>query len=246
MDHFHGIYAQRAAAYHRLIAAEDAQGSLRTVFATLGDLRGRWLDVGSGTGRIPLLLRDASVRVVGLDLHDAMLREQAAQRDLAGGTWPLVRGDIRLLPFRTASFDVVTAGWALGHARGWHPEDWRDQIGTMLGEMHRVAVPGAAIVVLETLSTGATEPAPPSADLGEYYTWLESTWGFTRHTLQTDYVFRDIDAAVEATEFFFGPELTARIRANGWSRVPEWTGMWSRRTPAIRSQNGQVGRRWPT
>jgi len=31
---------------------------------------------------------------------------------------------------------------------------------------------------------------------------------------------------VEWTEFFFGAELTEKIRANGWARLPEWVGMW--------------------
>jgi hypothetical protein len=38
-----------------------------------------------------------------------------------------------------------------------------------------------------------------------------------------------VDEAVERTEFFFGPELAATIRANGWARLPEWTGVWSKK-----------------
>jgi hypothetical protein len=37
-----------------------------------------------------------------------------------------------------------------------------------------------------------------------------------------------VDAAVARTEFFFGPELAEKIRANGWARLPEWTGVWHR------------------
>jgi len=38
-----------------------------------------------------------------------------------------------------------------------------------------------------------------------------------------------VDEAVARTEFFFGPELTEKIRSHGWARVPEWTDLWWRR-----------------
>lgn len=235
MDHFQRIYSGRAAAYHQMIAAEDAEGQLRAALAALGDWRGRRvLDVGSGTGRVPLLLHGTGARTTAVDLYQAMLDEQAIQRDAVDGRWPLVRADIRALPLRDACVDVVIAGWALGHSRGWHPVDWQVQIGAMLREMHRVVVPGGSIVVLETLSTGAERPAPPTEELAEYYRWLEGTWGFTGEALRTDYVFPDVDAAIQATEFFFGADLAATIRARGWSRLPEWTGMWRKRTPEAR------------
>ena len=45
--------------------------------------------------------------------------------------------------------------------------------------------------------------------------------GFRRQTIQTDYHFASVDEAVARTEFFFGPELAARIRELGWARLPE-------------------------
>ena len=68
----------------------------------------------------------------------------------------------------------------------------------------------------------------PNAELAEYYDWLEQNWGFRRQTIQTDYHFASVDEAVARTEFFFGPELAARIRELGWARLPEWTGLWSK------------------
>ena len=56
--------------------------------------------------------------------------------------------------------------------------------------------------------------------LGEAVTDREAPWPLPRYTTEE---------AVARTEFFFGPELAARIRANGWARLPEWTGVWSRR-----------------
>jgi len=81
---------------------------------------------------------------------------------------------------------------------------------------------------METLTTGGLRPAPPTEGLAEYYAWLENAWGFARQAIRTDYEFASVEEAVARTEFFFGAELTEQIRANGWARLPEWTGVWSK------------------
>jgi ubiquinone/menaquinone biosynthesis C-methylase UbiE len=231
MDHFEAIYSRRAADYQRMIAPEDIDGNLLRALEAITPLSGRRVvDLGTGTGRLPLLLSGRAGAVVGLDLHRAMLRENARQRASCGGAWPLIQGDMRALPLADACADVVTAGWAIGHWRGWRPDDWRAQVAGILREMLRVAAPGGTLVVCETLSTGSLTPAPPTPGLAEYYAWLESDWGFARQTIRTDYQFTSVAEAVRLTEFFFGPELAEKIRANGWARLPEWTGVWWRRS----------------
>jgi hypothetical protein len=95
--------------------------------------------------------------------------------------------------------------------------------------MHRLAAPGGALIIMETLTTGSLTPIPPTPGLAQYYTWLENEWGFTRQEIQTDYQFASVDEAVTKTEFFFGPALAEKIRVNGRSRLPEWTGVWGKR-----------------
>jgi ubiquinone/menaquinone biosynthesis C-methylase UbiE len=227
MEHFRHIYSSRAADYHRMIAPEDVDGNLRQAIQNITSTEGkRILDLGTGTGRLPLLLAREARQMIGLDLHWDMLRENTVQRGKAEGNWGLVNGDMRALPFPSGWAEIVTAGWAIGHLRGWYPEDWRIHIGRVLQEMHRVAAPGGVLIVMETLTTGSLTPAPPTEGLAEYYAWLENEWGFTRQTIRTDYQFASVDEAAAKTGFFFDAELGAKILENGWARVPEWTGVW--------------------
>ena len=58
--------------------------------------------------------------------------------------------------------------------------------------------------------------------------WLETEQGFRRQAIRTDYGFASPEEAVGTLEFFFGDELVGKIRTNGWKRVPECTGVWTR------------------
>jgi len=231
-DPFIHIYTQRADDYHRMIAPEDADGNLLRAIENVTPLAGkRVLDLGTGTGRLPLLLGSKAGQVVGLDLHWDMLRQNSHQRSAVGGQWQLIQGDMRQLPIPPGWADVVTAGWAMGHLCGWFASDWKMQIGRVLSEMRRATVSDGALIIFETLTTGSLIPAPPTEGLARYYDWLEKEWGFTRHVLSTDYQFASVGEAMARTEFFFGQELAEKIRENGWARLPEWTGMWVKITP---------------
>lgn len=73
-----------------------------------GDLGGRVLDLGAGTGRNLPHLRAGSV--VALDPDGAMLRRAAGK---ASGRQYLVQGDASRLPFAEGTFDAVTVALAL-------------------------------------------------------------------------------------------------------------------------------------
>jgi ubiquinone/menaquinone biosynthesis C-methylase UbiE len=229
MDHFNRIYSTQAAGYQRMISAEDVDGNLLPAILDQVSLAGRVvLDLGTGTGRLPIQCRTESARFVALDRQIAMLVEQQRLRDELGGRWPLVLGDMDRLPFKAGSFDVLMAGWALGHATEWYPESWLTRIAGVIGEMQRVLRRPGALIILETMGTGALQPAPPAPALAEYYAWLEQQAGFAHTVIQTDYQFSSVEDAEQQMSFFFGPEMGALVRRNNWSRVPEWTGMWIR------------------
>jgi SAM-dependent methyltransferase len=115
-------------------------GFVRTVTA-LGTVEGLALDVGSGTGAVPLLLSEAApgLRIVSLDLSEPML-ELARRKAMQAGASAVsfVRADARALPFADGSFDLVTSHHTLHHIP--QPQD-------VLAEMVRVARQGAPVVV---------------------------------------------------------------------------------------------------
>jgi ubiquinone/menaquinone biosynthesis C-methylase UbiE len=227
LDHFLRVYRQQAAQYHALIAAEDADGNLPRAFEAITPLAGRRaLDLGSGTGRIPLLLAGTGCRFVAVELQRAMLAEQIRQMELANGDWSLAQADIRSLPLARGCADVVIAGWAIGHYVGWYGDGWKGAAARALAEMQRTAADGGTLIILETLGTGILRPGAPNAGLAAYYRWLEQERGYTRQVISTDYQFESVEQAAELCGFFFGPEMAARVHANSWARVPEWTGIW--------------------
>jgi SAM-dependent methyltransferase len=92
-------------------------------------IAGRWLDVGSGQGAMPLALEAAGARAaVGLDVADR-------RADGAGGPAFVVASGSRL-PFADDSFDGVVSSNVLEHAR----DTWG-----MVRELLRVTRPGGVV-----------------------------------------------------------------------------------------------------
>ena len=227
MDHYEAIYANQAFEYHRMMEVEDIDENLPKTLQQITEWENKKvIDLGSGTGRFPLMFQHINTHFTCLDLNRAMLLENRFQREKFDKNWALIQGDMRALPITSISADIVIAGWAIGHLRSWFASNWKEQIGRILHEMQRIACAGSPIIICETMSTGSLTPKPPVEELGEYYQWIQEEWGYKQIVIQTDYQFQSVEQAVAYTEFFFGAELAADIRSNGWARLPEWTGIW--------------------
>jgi ubiquinone/menaquinone biosynthesis C-methylase UbiE len=77
---------------------------------------GRVLELGCGTGRITRPLADAGIDIVGVDRSAEMLARAVALKPSAKAEtarYPLVRADIRALPFDDASFEMVIAPYGI-------------------------------------------------------------------------------------------------------------------------------------
>jgi ubiquinone/menaquinone biosynthesis C-methylase UbiE len=111
------------------------------------DLRGlrNILDVGSGAGQIArhlLKYSDPQADITCLDLSHEMLRR--ARTRLKSDRPRFAVADLTQLPFADGSFDCVTCGYVLEHV----PDP---EVG--LGELARVLVPGARMLLLTTEDT---------------------------------------------------------------------------------------------
>jgi SAM-dependent methyltransferase len=95
----------------------------------------RILDVGCGAGRHLVRLRKLGSDPVGLDLSPSLLAEAARHGREVGVRVPLVRGDMRHLPFANRRFDGVTS---LFTSFGYFS---RDEDRRVVREATRVLVP---------------------------------------------------------------------------------------------------------
>jgi demethylmenaquinone methyltransferase/2-methoxy-6-polyprenyl-1,4-benzoquinol methylase len=99
------------------------------------------LDLCCGTGDLALALAQNGATATGLDFSRPML-DVADQRNLKAQVANLkfIQGDAQQVPFPDDTFDIVTMGYGLRNLTSWERG---------LDEMHRVAKPGARIIVLE-------------------------------------------------------------------------------------------------
>jgi demethylmenaquinone methyltransferase/2-methoxy-6-polyprenyl-1,4-benzoquinol methylase len=134
--------------FERILAFGSGSWYRRDVLRRAGLREGdRVLDVATGTGlvaREAATLVGAQGMVIGVDPSTGMLGE--ASRSLKIG---LVRARGERLPFREASFDFVSMGFALRHVA---------DLGLLFGELRRVLRPGGTACILEI-----TRPASPTA-----------------------------------------------------------------------------------
>jgi len=108
----------------------------------------RALDLCCGTGDIAFALAHRGAETTGLDFSRQMLRvaenrcrkSAVSSQDKNRRQPQFIQGDAQQLPFAENTFDIVTVGYGLRNRASW-------QRG--LEEMHRVARPGARLVVLD-------------------------------------------------------------------------------------------------
>jgi len=114
----------------------------RTLLKRVGLKRGaRLLDVGTGTGRIPLeaLKRYQPIHVTAMDFSLRMMSRGKNGTPCQGIGW--CAGDALRLPFRDASFDAVTSAYLMRNVL---------DPGRALEEQVRVVRPGGLVGCLET------------------------------------------------------------------------------------------------
>jgi ubiquinone/menaquinone biosynthesis C-methylase UbiE len=228
-EHFKQIYAQRAAEYDAMVSREDYQGNLLPALESFAPLAGaQVVEFGAGSGRLTRLIAPLAASVVACDNAPAML---AQARPTLPASVAYAVADNRAMPIDSGVADISLAGWSFGHATGWNPTGWAHDIAAMVSEMLRVTRSGGTAIILETLGTGTADPQPPNSALAAYYIWLETVVGFSRRVIRTDYRFESVEEADRLTRFFFGDGLADKIRQDGLTVLPEYTGVWGLTVP---------------
>jgi ubiquinone/menaquinone biosynthesis C-methylase UbiE len=101
---------------------------------------GAVLELGCGTGRVTIPVARSGAHIVGIDRSSEMLAYgmRRARRARVDGRIDWVRGDIRLLPFRTsARFDLVMAPYGILQSLVRESD-----LQATLRAVHRVLAPG--------------------------------------------------------------------------------------------------------
>jgi ubiquinone/menaquinone biosynthesis C-methylase UbiE len=232
-DFFKEIYENKAEQYEAMVAREDYELNIPRALQEIRpfvDLE--VVELGAGTGRLTAIIAPLARRIRAFDESAQMLAVAAGKLEAAGlDNWETAVADNGSLPVGDGEADLAIAGWSLGHATGWYPDTWKEEIGRALAEMHRVLSPGGTIIILETMGTGRETPEPPVEGLARFYAWLEGELGFSYRWIRTDYRFDNPEQAADLTRFFFGGDLADRLLAERRAILPECTGIWWRHQP---------------
>jgi len=226
-EHYRQIYTDHAPDYQRLVAREDHHGALLPAIVAVHPLRDATVvELGAGTGRLTRLLAPQARSIAAFDASAAMLavaqRENVA-RGITNVT--LAVAEHHALPVDDDSADLVAEGWAFGHLMD--QANWRTAVDAALGEVDRITRPGGVQLLIETLGTGRTDPAPPSPALTTLFVYLE-TQGFIRSWCRTDYRFDSPAEAEELVGFFFGAGMVDAVQPGPPTTLAECTGLWAR------------------
>jgi len=134
-----GRYGGRAALYERIAAEMEKAGVAKIRARLVGELRGRIVEIGCGTG-LNFAHYDASAEVVAIEplaeFRD-MAHERAAQ---AAAQIEVVDGDAQALPFADATFDAGLVTLVFCSVR---------EPARGLAELRRVVRPGGSVALFE-------------------------------------------------------------------------------------------------
>ena len=220
------VYTKHVDRYDRLIQREDYQQNIFKAIQEITRLEGLdVVDIGAGTGRLTRILAPHVKTITAMDLSLAMIDvAQFVMQQSGAENWSLAVGDNANLPVKDDCADIVVSGWSFCYLAVWGGEQWWARLQTGLDGIRRMLRKNGTLIIMETMGTGFESPNPPP-HLSNYYQFLKEE-GFLFKWIRTDYQFNSQAEAEELSEFFFGDELTEKVKKNQWVILPECTGVW--------------------
>ena len=220
------VYDAHADQYERLILREDNQNNLPKEINQIRDIQGSTIvEFGAGTGRLTRFLAKDAAFIAASDLSHHMLSQaKGILRKNHVRNTHLCVADMRQTPYASQSADVIIAGWSFCYLAVWGTDQWKKGLEQGLEEAERLLQPGGVMILFENFGTGFENPTPPP-HLSDYFEFLNNN-GFRSTWFRTDYQFEDLSEAVELSSFFFGDELSRKVKNNDWTLLPECTGMF--------------------
>ena len=178
---------------------QDARWKAQLV--SIADVRPgeRALDLAAGTADIAFAVAEKGAQTIALDLTHRMLQLAQAKSRAAS----FITGDMTSLPFRSASFDLVTTGYGLRNV---------PDLNTAIDEIARVLKPGGRLL---SLDFNRPENAIVRAAYLSYLTIVGSTLGFVLHRDPDTY--RYIPESIRRYPGARG--VADRLSARGFDRV---------------------------
>lgn len=131
---------------------------------------------------------------------------------------------------------VVVCAWSLSYVMRmqWGENRWHDAVDSVVAALVNcldTSMSDAAVIVIETLGNGSTEPTRNNTLMQR----LEDTHGFVRRWVRTDYEFANTQEATRMVRFFFGEKLASQLQRDSAKTLLECTGIWTfwkpRQTP---------------
>jgi len=183
---------------------DDADaGAAVALVDRVAPLQGRQvLDLACGPGRHAAQMAVRGARVVGLDLSLPLL---VRARTRIGGTAPLVRADMRWLPFPCATFDVITN---LFTSFGYFADDAQHQ--AVVTEAASLLRPGGTFVLdfLNATAVRATLVPHEERTVGSQRVVIERGIGTDgRHVIKEMHLLDDGRSFVERVRLFTAGDL---------------------------------------
>jgi ubiquinone/menaquinone biosynthesis C-methylase UbiE len=230
MPNMSEIYQHHAAEYDELVNHEDYENNLGRALHTMFDFNDKVVcEYGCGTGRLTKLYIEQAAQAYCYDREPHMLAR--FQVNLAPHlpkiSWGLL--DNLAQPALDQKVDFVMEGWSFGHTIMDHQAQMAEVVATLVRNGTAVVKPEGTLIFIETLGSNSAVPQPPTPALADFYTLLETTHGFQRVVVKTDYRFADVASAERVFSFFFGAQMAQGIRERNSPLVEEFTGVWYKR-----------------